>query len=67
MKRLGHFTGKIYTEEDFKQHNIHECCVMITDEQSADNKFVKDTFTRMHIDCLGCIECQESRKVVFNK
>lgn len=62
MKRLGKFTGEIYTEEDYKSHKIHECCLLITDEQSKDKVFIKNTYERLHKDCGSCLGCPTSRK-----
>lgn len=64
MKRLGKFTGKIYNEEDFITHKINECCLLITKEESNNEKFIKDTYERLHKDCDGCNGCPEARTVV---
>lgn len=64
MYRLGKFTGKIYTEEDFNTHKINECCLLITEDQSKNEQFIKDTYDRLYKECDGCKGCPESRKVV---
>ena len=64
MKRLGAFSGRIYTEEYFKSNNINECCRCISDSESNNEQFIKDTYERIHKNCNGCIGCPESRKVV---
>ena len=38
MKRLGKLTGKIYEENEVK--NMGECCILITDEQVKDEKWI---------------------------
>ena len=62
MKRLGAFSGKIYTEEDFKSHNINECCRVISDEESKNEQFIKNTYTKIHENCSDCQGCPESMK-----
>ena len=63
MKRLGCFTGKIYTQENFELHKIEECARCISDEQANDENFIKTTYERIHKNCEFCIGCPESRKL----
>lgn len=52
MKRLGKWTGRIYTEED--PHSSKECCTCITDEQAKDEAFISAQRTQDLIDCIDC-------------
>lgn len=61
MKRLGLFTGKIYTEDDFKEDKIHECCVCISDSGAADTEYVVDKHLSYRDRCTNCYGCPESR------
>ena len=62
MKRLGLFTGKIYTQEDFDNDKIHECCVCLTDSEAADTEYVVDKhITYHHERCINCYGCPESQ------
>lgn len=63
MYRLGIFTGKIY-DDKISLHDIFECCVCFTPTEhvSPDSQFVKDLYRRHHIACIGCWQCEESRK-----
>lgn len=66
MKRLGKFTGKIYTDDEIK--DMRECGVQINDlETDAMLKFLKE---RNRLDCAFCIPgmgcCPEKLKAVQN-
>ena len=62
MKRQGLFTGKIYTEEDFVEFRIKECCTLVPDEDCTDEKN-KARYEKIHRDCIGCIGgCPEKLK-----
>lgn len=63
MYRLGIFTGKIY-DEDTSLNDIYECCATfsVTENTGLDSKFVKDLYRRYHGACIGCYQCEESRK-----
>lgn len=62
MKRLGVYTGKIYSENDYKEHKIDECAIIITDEQANDHNFIKSKYERIHNNCVNCIGCPEYLK-----
>lgn len=55
MKRLGKYSGKIYSEEEAR--TMEECGLIITDEQSEDKKYLlekrKENLEHCKI-CLGC-------------
>jgi len=57
MKRLGKFTGKIYSDEDFSNHKIHECATLISDEEASDEKFIEEHHLRDLLDCMKCFNC----------
>ena len=62
MKRIGFYSGNIYTEEDYKSDKIKECCTMITDEQSNDNEFCKTIKETTNKNCKGCDGCPLSQR-----
>ena len=59
MKRLGKFSGKIYSEND---DYSSECCIIITDDNATDNSFIKASMAKNAMDCLNCHGCPESKK-----
>ena len=66
MKRIGIFSGKIYSQEDYDNDDIHECCLVLTSEEE---KYTEDQMTELHIKlmqkCDGCYGCPASRKEVI--
>ena len=60
--RLGCFTGKIYTQEDFDLHKIEECALLIDPSKANDDNFIKTTYARIHKNCETCVGCPESMK-----
>lgn len=66
MKRLGKFTGTIYGEEvDTK--DIKECCLIITDEQAKDDKFIGEKYLSISMDCICCAGCEAATFMNFVK
>ena len=55
MKRLGKLTGKIYEENEI--HNMKECGICITDEQSNNEKWIKQRRAKDLADCANCRGC----------
>lgn len=55
MLRLGKFSGRIYG--DIEVHNMKECGVCITEEQSVDEEFVKQHHLSDLQDCVKCLGC----------
>lgn len=55
MKRLGKYTGKIYTED--KIFNMEECGVCITDEQAEDEEWISIHHLSDLIECIKCCGC----------
>lgn len=54
MRRLGKYTGRIYTDDEIKE--MQECGICIGDEESP-SLSAKD-----RLDCLACHGCPESQK-----
>lgn len=65
MKRLGLFTGKVYTQEDFDNHNIHECCLCITDSEAEDTEYIVNKHLSHMEECRRCYGCPESRSALI--
>lgn len=65
MKRVGIFTGKVYSDEDYNNKDIHECAICI-DPALPENEGIEKAKERQVIEklmvCNGCSECEESRK-----
>lgn len=55
MKRLGRYSGKIYSEEEVAK--MQECGLIITDEQSEDEKYILEKREENLKDCRGCFGC----------
>lgn len=56
MKRLGRYTKKIY-DEGADLSRIRECCILLTDEQAQDEKYVNDHHVKDLMDCIRCLGC----------
>lgn len=70
MERIGIFTGNLYTQEDYDNHRIHECCICLSPSlehedayQNAKERQQTSKITR----CTGCFECEESRKYNYGE
>lgn len=67
MKRLGKFTGRVYSEKD-DMNQVMECTLYIPDE--VPNGALKILAERNHIDCKFCIPgidcCPEKMKAIKN-
>ena len=61
MKRLGFYSGRIYTQEDYNNDRIHECCHQLSDSQANDENYCDELFERYHKKCDGCHGCPESQ------
>lgn len=55
MKRLGKFSGKIYSEEEIK--TMQECGYAISDEQANDPEYIKELYSIVSSDCATCRGC----------
>lgn len=55
MKRLGKYSGRIYSEDE--KWEIEECSLIITDEQSEDEKYILEKREENLKDCRGCFGC----------
>jgi len=53
MKRLGKFTGHIYSDND----EIYECCLIITEDQANNKEFIEQENLKNLIICGGCFGC----------
>lgn len=62
MFRLGVFTGKIYTLDDYLK-GAEECCIVVTHGEPEDNKrYIEDIRRRNKQRCSGCNNCPEAKK-----
>lgn len=66
MRRIGIYTGKIYSEEDFRNNKINECAMCIDPALDNDSS-IEEVKTRQRIrklmNCSYCHnECIESRR-----
>lgn len=61
MKRLGLYSGRIYTQEDVDNYRIRECCLVLRDVEAENEQYVTEQYIKRHVDCSGCSGCPESR------
>lgn len=55
MKRLGKYSGKVYEENEIP--NMEECGIIITDDQSKDERWIKNHHAFDLAKCVGCKRC----------
>ena len=60
MRRLGLFSGTVYSSEDFENDRIKECAVQIP-EKMKDSE-LKDFHKEHRGRCNGCYGCPEARR-----
>ena len=60
MKRLGQFSGKIYSEEEAK--DMKECGVILSDSEASDEEFINEHHIKDLQHCLVCMGCPLSQK-----
>lgn len=60
MNRIGIFTGNIYKNGEMPK--VGECCITLTDEKLADEKYVEEVKAKNKIRCLGCNGCPASQQ-----
>lgn len=62
MKRLGHFTGKIY-DEQVDHATIGECCTLIDDNGAKDEVKIEEMRNKYQSQCkrYNCFGCPEAR------
>ena len=58
MKRLGRYSGEIYSEEEVAK--MQECGLIITDEQSEDEKYLSEKRKENLEHCKICFGCPMS-------
>lgn len=56
MKRLGHFSGKIY-DENYDTNLIEECCLLIPDELAEDEEYLHSKHAKHLLICVQCRGC----------
>ncbi|WP_099467785.1 hypothetical protein [Konateibacter massiliensis] len=61
MKRLGMFSGKIYSEED---KTMNECSLCITEKQANDNEYISKKKEENLSKCGGCFGCPMSNMMI---
>lgn len=63
MKRLGHYTGKIY-EDRFDIDNVKECCLVLSGfETKEEIDKLRLKFKLYCLECGGCPEAQNNWKI----
>ena len=60
MKRIGLYSGRIYSREDFENDRIKECAIQIPSKMSKEE--IEKLHKEKHKDCRGCYGCPESRR-----
>ena len=59
MKRIGMYTGKIYSEDEVK--NMQECGICISDSDAYDAEYVRRSYESEHENCIACMSCPAAR------
>lgn len=59
MKRIGMYTGKIFSEDEVK--NMQECGICISDSDAQDADYVQKKYEHYHKDCISCMACPAAR------
>jgi len=54
MKRLGKYTGTIYSE-DYDFRNCPECCLVISEEEANDENFINERKAKNRLNCVMCV------------
>lgn len=67
MLRVGFFTGKLYSQEDFDKDRIKECAVVVRPFENGDDlEKIQEAkvFAQVHkiAYCNDCKSCEEARK-----
>ncbi len=62
MQRIGKFTHRIYSEEDYNFSVIHECTIVLPDscETEKDLQEILEIPTLQCEDCYGCPNAKEA-------
>lgn len=55
MKRMGKFSGKVYSDEEIK--TMPECGIQLTDNQANNPEYVRILHSIKSIDCELCRGC----------
>ena len=67
IMRVGFFTGKVYTDEDYPLRRINECALMLSDSSKVkDDKYMEDLRSRLRGNCNKCSgdpDCAKNRKI----
>ena len=66
MKRVGICSGKVYSEDDYNNHNIKECAICVTpslpEEDGIRNAKERAQLRRTAMACVKeCVECEEAQ------
>lgn len=60
MRRIGLFSGNMYSSEDFDNDRIKECAVQIPSKMSKEE--IDVLYKDKHKRCKGCYGCPEARR-----
>lgn len=63
MIRVGIYTGHVYSQEDYDQQKIKECCVVaspsLPKSRSIEDAKEKASYKKI-LNCSGCHQCEAS-------
>ena len=62
MTRMGMYTGRLYSDEDFQRDRIQECCRVLTSEEEKSCETMWVLSIALKKKCAGCYGCPESRR-----
>lgn len=65
MKRVGIFSGTVYSQEDYDNDRIKECCICVSpsasDQEAAIEREKEYAQTQKAMNCSRCMACQVAR------
>lgn len=68
MIRVGMYTGNVYSQEDYDNHRIKECCVVASPSlpasRSLEEAKAKASYKRI-LNCGTCQQCEASQELTF--
>lgn len=62
LRRLGLLSGKVYTDDDYRNGNIQECCFVIPREFTEQD--IKDEYEKRNHFCQVCRKCPAATKQI---
>lgn len=62
MYRVGIYSGRVYSQSDYDNNKIHECCISYASRSEARTATKTPRYAAAHQQCVGCSQCPESAR-----